>query len=307
MIQNGIIALSCFTICGAAALVLVSRFFRRNAQASRRLREEAGAPKDGADKKPWLQGVFAFLPSLGNPLAPRNEKDRGWWKERMARAGIARPEVLPILLGTKAFLTLLGPAAGAAGYALGLPLEWDLLITAAVSGLGMTAPGLWLDWRAARRRTVLRRGLPDALDMLVMCLEGGLSLSAALPRVRAELQNAHPELASELALAEREMMMGLSAGEALRKVGERIQFEELRSLSGVLIQSQRYGASVSKAMRTYADAMRTERQHRIEERAQKAAVKILFPTLLCIFPAIFVVVLGPAAYQIRSIFSHMKK
>src|SRR5207302_1751122 len=119
-------------------------------------------------------------------------------------------------------LILLGPAAFLLGLLGGFSGLESVLAGAAVSGLGLVLPGLWLEWRAARRHTVLRRGLPDALDMLVMCVEGGLSLSASLPRVRAELQAAHPELAAELSVAEREMMVGQSAGEALRKVGERV-------------------------------------------------------------------------------------
>jgi tight adherence protein C len=172
--------------------------------------------------------------------------------------------------------------------------------------LGMLAPGVWLDWCAGRRQSLLRRGLADLLDMMVLCLEGGLSLNAALQRVRAELPAVHPELAAELSIVDREMMMGLSAGEALHKLGVRADMEEVRTLGTVLQQSQRYGASTVKAMRTFADTYRVERQQLAEERARKAAVKILFPTLLCIFPAIFLVILGPAAFQIRALFENMK-
>src|SRR5262249_660115 len=107
-------------------------------------------------------------------------------------------------------------------------------------------------------------------------------------------------------IVQREMQLGLTAGEALKKFGERCNLEEVRSLSSVLLQSERFGASVVKALRVHADSFRLERQQRAEEMAQKAAVKILFPTLVCIFPAIFIVILGPAARQIAGIFSGMR-
>jgi tight adherence protein C len=107
-------------------------------------------------------------------------------------------------------------------------------------------------------------------------------------------------------IVQHEMLLGSTAGEALQKFGTRCGLEEVRTLAGVLLQNERYGVSVAKALRIHADAMRQQRQQRVEEQAQKAAVKILFPTLLCIFPAIFIVILGPAAYRIMSIFAQMR-
>ena len=173
-------------------------------------------------------------------------------------------------------------------------------------GLGVIAPGMWLDARKKNRQAALRRGLPDALDMLVLCLEGGISLTAALQRVTAELEGVHPLLGAEMNIVQREMLLGLSAGAALQKLGQRADLEDVRNLASVLVQNERFGASVTKALRTHADVMRQQRQLRAEELAQKAAVKILFPTLLCIFPAIFLVILGPAAFQLVEIFSRMK-
>jgi tight adherence protein C len=170
----------------------------------------------------------------------------------------------------------------------------------------MIAPGLWLDYRKNSRQVSLRRGLPDALDMLVLCVEGGVSLTAGLQRVIAELHAAHPLLAAEMDLVQREMLLGVSAGEGLQKLAARADLEEMRNLASVIIQSERYGTSIVKALRIHADTLRQQRQQRAEEMAQKAAVKILFPTLLCIFPAIFIVILGPAAFQILAIFSRMK-
>jgi tight adherence protein C len=139
--------------------------------------------------------------------------------------------------------------------------------------------------------------------MLVLCLEGGVTFAAAMQRVTDELQVVHAELGVEMTIVQREMQLGLSAGDALRKFADRCGLADVRDLANVIQQSERYGASVTRALRTFADSARTERQQKAEEEAQKAAVKILFPTLLCIFPAIFIVVLGPAAFQMARIFA----
>jgi tight adherence protein C len=142
--------------------------------------------------------------------------------------------------------------------------------------------------------------------MLVLCVEGGVSMTSAMQRVASELQTAHPVLGAELNILLREMQMGLSAGAAMKKLAERCDLEEVHNLASVLLQSERFGAGVVKALRLHADMARQERQQKAEEMAQKAAVKIIFPTLLCIFPAIFIVILGPAAYQIAGMVSKMK-
>ncbi len=163
---------------------------------------------------------------------------------------------------------------------------------------GMIGPGFWLDRRKSKRQTSLRRALPDALDLLVICLEGGLSLPASLRRVGTELRTAHPLLARELTIVEREVQLGNSPGQSLHKMGVRTDLEEIRSMASVITQAERFGASLVKSLRVHAEALRTKRQQYAEEMAGKAAVKVLFPTLLFIFPAIFVVILGPAVFQI---------
>jgi tight adherence protein C len=306
MLQSGIAVLVGF---GVVSILVVALFGlrRRRGEARARLQDIAAPPRPAGPS--WLElgrKLLFGLPSLSGPLLPRAEKDRARLNSLFVRAGIFHPQAAPIFLSVKGALMLLGPAAALLALMLGQSVARCVLAGIAVSALGMMLPGLWLEWKAGRRQTRLRRALPDALDVLVLCLEGGLSLSASLQRVRVELASVHPDLTAELTIAEREMMMGLSAGEALQKLGQRVDLEELRSLSAVLLQSQRYGASVVKAIRVFADSLRTEYRQQTEERAQKAAVKILFPTLLCIFPAIFVVILGPAAFQIKALFNNLK-
>jgi tight adherence protein C len=253
------------------------------------------------------QLVLSRLPAVGTPLLPTNEAQRGRLQLRLVQAGIYDRHALPLLLGVKMLLMAVPVLLS-----LGLAVPgWLSPARAALAGafgvgLGMLAPGLWLDWLKSRRQAALRRALPDALDMLVLCMEGGVSLNAAVQRVTGELTTAHPLLAAEMDLIQREMLMGASVGDGLQKLGVRSDLEELRNLASVVVQSERYGTSVVKALRIHADTFRQQRQQRAEELAQKAAVKILFPTLLCIFPAIFIVILGPAAFQILAILSRMK-
>jgi tight adherence protein C len=150
-----------------------------------------------------------------------------------------------------------------------------------------------------------RRALPDALDLMVICLEGGLSLPAALKRISAELRTAHTELAAELAIVQREIQLGRSPGDALKQMGIRSDLEEVRSLSSVITQAEKFGASLVKSLRVHSETLRLKRQQRAEEMGAKAATKVLFPTLLFIFPAIFVVILGPAAIQIMKTLGSM--
>jgi len=180
------------------------------------------------------------------------------------------------------------------------------LIIGALGGVvGMIGPSFWLDRRKSERQLAFRRALPDAMDVLVICLEGGLSLPAAFKRVANELRGAHPSLAAELLIVEREIQLGRSTGEAMRQFGERADLEEVRSLASVIIQSERFGASLVRALRVHADSLREKRLQHAEEMAQKAATKILFPTLLFIFPGVFIVILGPAVIHIIELFKRM--
>jgi tight adherence protein C len=168
-----------------------------------------------------------------------------------------------------------------------------------VSIVGVFLPGLWLRQRRAARHTVLRRSLPDFLDLVVTCLEGGLSMNAALKQVTEELRLAHPLLAGELTIVLHEMELGRSLEAGLAHLAERTGLDELRTLCTFVQQTVKFGTPMGDAMRQLGDMLRVQREQRAEELAQKAAVKILFPTLFFIFPVVFVVLAGPAAIQIK--------
>lgn len=300
-----LVFLAVFLATNGVVLVLFNGLSRDNRRTMARLR--GLAPGTGVKQETASVGELALsaLPRVGTLLLPGREKERAPLQTRLLRAGYYNPQALRGFLGTKVLLLVLLPLACAVGPWLAglLPGRLAALVGSFAGGVALIAPGLWLDWQRNRRQSALRRALADCLDMFVLCVEGGLSLLATIQRVTSELQLAHPLLAYELNIAQREIQLGLSPGEAFRKLGDRCDLEEVRNLSSVLVQSERYGASIAKALRLHADSCRQERQQRAEEAAQKAAVKILFPTLLCIFPAIFIVLLGPAAYQIANLFA----
>jgi tight adherence protein C len=251
------------------------------------------------------RGPHVVLPSVregGDQLRPLRNNDAGskpTLQERLLQAGIYRAlgKHTFLLLRVAGFLAPIGIGIAAARLELA-PAMHAIGLGVVFSLIGTITPSLLLDYLKTQRQMKLRRALPDALDTIVVCLEGGLGLAASLARVSAELANVHPLLALEMKIVDREIQMGRPTGEAMRNFAKRFDLEELRSMAMVITQAERFGSSVSTALSVYADSIRLKRAQQTEERAHKAVVKMIFPTLLCIFPAIFVVVLGPAAIQI---------
>jgi tight adherence protein C len=259
----------------------------------------------GSRRIPPGSGLAAGLLTENDPLDReakrrllREEKKRRA-RERMMQAGF-----YSTVSGSVFLLFRLMLIAGAAGLGFVISAMGNLTWTAGIGigtacGVAATiAPGFWLDHCKKTRQTKIRRALPDALDVMVVCLQGGLSLMATISRVANELATAHPMLALEFKFAECQMQMGQTAGEAIRGIADRFDLEELRGMSAVIKQAERLGTSIASAIEVFAETLRVKRTQRAEELAHKAAVKLLIPTVLCIFPAIFVVILGPAAIQI---------
>jgi tight adherence protein C len=278
----------------------------RRTKLDTRLHDLSGQLGDVPAADPVAEFAMSALPKMGAPLVPDDQEERNRLQARLIHAGLYGRQAMYVFLGTKLLLVLAPPVLGLFAAVLGLwPFAYGLIVGALLGAFGLILPSFWLDWRKAKRQTNLRRSLPDALDVLVICLEGGVSLAAAMRRVARELRGAHPMLAEELLIAEREVQLGRTTGDALRQFGERCDLEEIRSLASVIIQAERFGASLAKALRVHADTLREKRLQYAEERAQKAVVKILFPTLFCIFPGIYLVVLGPAVIQIIDMFARL--
>jgi tight adherence protein C len=226
-------------------------------------------------------------------------------RTRLVHAGYGHP------LATTCFMILrlstvilLGLAVGLGVWLLfKLPMIRVATWAVAGAGTGYLLPSILLARQITRRQNRLQKGLPDAVDVLVLCLEGGLGFHAAMQWVADELDAAHADLGAELAMVYRDMQMGLPAGEAFQSFADRTGLESARDLAALLMQSDKLGVGLAKTLRSYSETARRQRRMKAEESAQKAAVKILFPTLIFIFPAIFIVLIGPAALQLAKLFT----
>ena len=249
-----------------------------------------------------LKGSNSLLPKLGRTILPKDESKLNHLSSRVRQAGLYRRNSTAFYLGIK-FVLLIAPILVGIVLCIFQFLSFfEAIFFGSLVGLmGNLAPGIWLSRLTKGRQKNLRHAMPDALDVIVICMEGGLSLPASLARVTTELKHSHPMLAHEMGIVSKEIQMGASTGEALRQFADRFGVDEVRSLAAVVIQSERYGASIVKALRVHAETLRLKRYQFAEAMAQKAPVKIVFPTVLCLFPAMYTVLMGPAAVELMKI------
>jgi tight adherence protein C len=237
-------------------------------------------------------------------LIPDDKRERTRLEARLFQAGIYVSWAPSVFLFVKLTLIAAPPILSLILAESGLvSANRALFLGGILGGLGLLLPGLWLQRRKSLRQATLCRSLPDFLDLMVACVQSGLSLEAALQRVTDELTVAYPLLSSEMSIVQRQIELGATPDLALRSFAERSALSALYSLSTLIEQARRFGTSITDALRAQAEMLRYQREQRAEELAQKASVKILFPTLLCIFPAIFVVLVGPAAVLLYEKFS----
>jgi tight adherence protein C len=217
----------------------------------------------------------------------------------LAQAGYRRPGVTGLFVAFKVMLCVI---FWGTSYLLGLKyhVKQDQLIILSMgfAAVGFYLPNIWLSRQTSKRQEEIRLSLPDALDLMVICVEAGQGLNAALVTVGREMTIHAPRLGEEMRLISSEIRAGLTRATALRNFASRTGVEEARALCAVLIQSDRLGTSIAQALRVHAQSMRTRRRQRAEENARKTAVKLLFPLVFCIFPALLVVILAPAMIQI---------
>ena len=256
-------------------------------------------PRTGNTAKDWILGLFA---RAGNWAKPRDKgADLSALRKRFLTAGIRHPGAPGIFWGARVLCAALLPALVFFGALVAdkklMPLH-ILLILLVFAVLGFYLPEVILDLRIRWRKEQIVRGFPDALDLLVVCVEAGMGIDAAINRVAEEIRLSSPVLSDEFRLLNLELRAGKARADALRNLGARTDVEEVRSFATLLIQTDRFGTSVAQALRVHSDAMRTQRYHKAEELAAKLPVKLMFPLILFIFPAIIVVIVGPAAIQI---------
>ncbi|HET7699180.1 MAG TPA: type II secretion system F family protein [Vicinamibacterales bacterium] len=262
----------------------------RAAAIDRRLEELTMARDE--EQRPRFQSLIAMFKRLGE-RAPKSPKEMGSLRLRLVQAGFRRDEALTIFFGMRVTFAL-GLFSLFAGGIFARP---NITMALGALGLGYILPGMVLARMAKRRAHRIRLSLADMLDLLVVSVEAGLGLDAALQRVGQELAFAYPELADELRLINLELRAGKPRAEALRNLADRTGVDDLSSLVTMLIQTDKFGTSVAQSLRVYSETLRTKRRQRAEEAAAKTGVKMVFPLVVCIFPAIWVITIGPAAIK----------
>lgn len=224
-------------------------------------------------------------------VLPISEKEISATRARLNRAGLRSESSLNVFNGSKVLVPLL---LCLLALITGLGKLNPFIVYLLALGVGFLGPEFWLDRRIKTRQKRIRRGLPDVLDMLVICTEAGLSLDQATVRATEEIGSAHPDLCDELGIVVLEQRAGRARSEAWKQLADRTDVDSIRNLVSMLVQSERFGTSVAKTMRTHAESLRVHRIQAIEEQAAKCHTKLVFPLVLFIFPSLFLVTLGPA-------------
>jgi tight adherence protein C len=243
-------------------------------------------------------------PALAKPLTPKDEMEMSRLKVKLANAGFRSETAGTVYLSLKFVGLLVGFLLGGGTFATLQGLSQKTLITAIVTGgVLFYLPTLVVAFMGRSRKQAIFHALPDALDMLVVCVEAGLGLDQAMRKVADEMRDSYRVLSDEFSLANFQLQMGRPRAEVLHELGVRTGVPDLRTLAGVLIQADKFGSSVAQALRVQSDSMRTRRRQLAEEKAAKTAVQLIFPLVLFIFPGIFVVLVGPAAINmVREMF-----
>ncbi len=247
-----------------------------------------------------LVRVATAIGPVATYLLPRQEIERKKMTLQLFRAGFRSPQAQPAFYAIKSLMIFVLPLVVLLATRFFPAIETRSALTYAIfaSGFGLMAPNIVLRKLVAKRSNNLRRAFPDALDLLVVCVEAGLGLAAAIQRVADELAVSHPELAFELSTVNAEIRAGTAREKALRNLADRTGLADIRGLVGLLVQTMRFGTSISDALRVYSEEFRDIRMQRAEEQAAKMGTKLIFPLIFCMFPVFFIVAIGPAVLSI---------
>lgn len=288
---------------GAVALLTglgVSAIFARTSVVRQRLASAGAANASSLVLAPPLVvGAPGQVVHRLSGLVPRSPADVSKLRRRFIKAGYQTAAPIAIYTVAQAALPLLFMAVPL--YLMPLATGWPFVVIAFVAGFKL--PSLVLQHLITVRQKQIRNGLPDALDLMIVCLEAGSSLDQTIVKVSDELGLVYPALAEELRMLVTETRAGKPRLEAFKNLAARTGVDDVRALVAMLAQTDRFGTSVSKALRTHADTARTKRRQRAEEAAAKIGVKLAFPLVFCLFPAFFIVTLGPAVIQFIRVFA----
>ena len=308
-----IITVSIFICVTLGVMALYWLMFRPQSAATERLKRMGETGGAGLAPSPTTltddSQVGTLAGRMAGPLqrlAPPSAAEARKLQRQLMHAGYRSENGPVVYRGLQLLSLVIFPAFVAMVCAiLGRPLNSAVSWIVVAFAVGAYLPRVVLKRMIASRQLRLRWGLADALDLLVVSIEAGLGLNAALIRVGEELKSVHPDISEEFELTNLEIRVGRERDEALRNLAERAGIDDLRSLVAMLIQADRFGTSIARAVRVYADSLRTKRRQRAEQAAQKAAVKLLFPLSCFLFPTLFIIILGPAALNLIDTFGKM--
>lgn len=301
---------------GIVVWMIVSFVSRRGEETSERLQRfgkvqrggERLESSTGAGSEKLQDLLERAAPALAKPLTPQSEEEQSELRIRLANGGWRGESAPTVYLGIRfAFLI--------AGLVLALifiiPTQGfsknGIMYTFLCAGLAFYLPAIFVWWCVKKRQEQVFFGLPDALDLMVVCVEAGLGLDAAMRKVCEEMDQSFPVIAEEFSICNFQLQMGRPRREVLHDLGIRTGVDDMKSLAAILIQADRFGSSIAQALRVQSDSMRVRRKQQAEERAAKTAVQLIFPLVLFIFPAIFIVLVGPAGLQVYDVLLSMDK
>jgi tight adherence protein C len=293
------------TAIGIGVYALYTLFSARDARAEKRLDRFSrltGGPEveeQSSSSERLQEMIEKAAPALAKPLTPKSEEEQSELKVRLLNAGWRNENAPSVYLGIKFGFLLLGLLIAllvvVPSYGL---TQKGMMYGFLIAGISFYLPGIFVWWRVKGRQDQVFCGLPDALDLMVVCVEAGLGLDAAMRKVAEEMARSFPIISEEFSICNFQLQMGRPRREVLHDLGLRTGVDDMKSLAAILIQADRFGSSVAHALRVQSDSMRTKRKQLAEERAAKTAVQLIIPLILFIFPAIFIVLVGPAAIQI---------
>lgn len=261
---------------------------------------ESAGPSPGGFFVDRIRPLFPYL-------VPGKEEERSRTGKQLTHAGFRSASALPLFYASKVLVTLGLPFLTFLVAPFFPAVSGGKVMAAALIGaaLGFVLPGIWLDRRVAARQRELRVSFPDALDLLVVCVESGLGLAPALQRVADDLVISAPELGGELALVNAEMRAGVERTQALKNLAARTGLDDIKGLVALLVQTMRFGTGVADALRVYSEEFRDRRMQSAEEEAAKIGTKMVFPLVMCLWPAFFLVAVGPAVIRLVDVFKQV--
>lgn len=302
-----------FAACTAAAWFVLEQVAAARPRTLARLRvynrpREVRPLSEALKKKDRLTALLEKTsPVLAKPLEPKSVEELTKLRQRLVAAGFRSPLAPTVFLGLKFLCLVVGLflGGGTALFSGTMTQRGWLTVALLVAGF-FYLPDVVVTWLRRRRQDQIFRGLPDALDLMVVCVEAGLGIDQAMRKVAEEMKRTYPVIADEFNVANFQLQIGRPRSEVFHELGARTGVNDLKLLTTVLIQADKFGTSIAHALRTQSEMMRTRRRQLAEEKAAKTAVKLIFPLVLFIFPAIFVVLVGPAAITIvRELFPMM--